>query len=214
MKLSPGSAARLGAALAAILVLVLSAAPARAALDAGDKAAVDRIEAYLNTLHSVESEFVQRSSKGGLATGKLYLERPDHIRFDYDPPATLQIYASGTWLIFVDTALESVTHIPLHATVAGILVQKKVSLSGAVTVVKVARSGGETALHLVQTDEPDAGTLVLVLRDDPLRLTGWRVIDPQGVETEVALVAPRFNAAIDPKLFEFDARKYEPEPLE
>jgi outer membrane lipoprotein-sorting protein len=60
-------------------------------------------------------------------------------------------------------------------------------------------------VHLRQTDEPDAGTLVLTFSDRPLALRQWTVIDAQGVRTRVALVNPEFNVAIDNRVFVVDA---------
>ena len=89
-----------------------------------------------------------------------YMRRPGRLRLDYAPPATIQVYADGIWLIYVDTELEEVTHVPLGSSLAGFLVRETVSLSDDVTVTGVERRPGIVRIHLVQTKEPEAGTLI------------------------------------------------------
>jgi len=203
-----GRVARILAA-AALLVAALaalgSATPAAAApLSAADGRDIARVEAYLNTISSMKARFVQQTSTGRLAEGWLYLKRPNRVRLDYRPPAYLQIFANGYWLVYVDTEMEEITHVPLKSTPAGFLVRERVRLSGDIDVVRVERADGELRLHVVQTEEPEAGRLVLALQDSPLRLRHWTVIDAQGIETRVSLLDPEFNLALDDELFEFD----------
>ena len=115
----------------------------------------------------------------------------------------LQVYADGYWLIYVDTELEEVTHVPLDRTPAGFLVRKTVSLSDGVRVTKVERTDHRLFIHIVQTDEPESGTVILSFDPDPLRLREWTVVDAQGIRTLVALIAPTFNAPIERKVFGF-----------
>lgn len=193
------------------LTAALLAAPASAGaapLALADKDEIARIEAYLNGVRTLQARFVQSSSNGQIAEGRLYLERPGRVRLDYAPPSTLQVYADGYWLAYVDTALESVTQVPIGSTPAGFLVQKTVRLSGKVTVTGLERRGRDILVHVVQTDDPDAGSVVLVFDGEPLALTQWTVLDAQGVRTDVALVDPEINRPISDKVFEFDPDRY------
>ena len=209
--LRPGRLARaLAAALACAAALaVVAPAAAAATLSAADKRDIARVEAYLNTISSMKARFVQQTSTGQIAEGWLYLKRPNQIRLDYRPPAYLQIFANGYWLVYVDTEMEEITHVPLKSTPAGFLVRERVRLSGDIDVVRVERADGELRLHVVQAEEPEAGRVVLTLQDSPMRLRHWTVIDTQGVETRVSLLDPEFNLALDDKLFEFDERMFD-----
>ncbi len=195
--------------LAVTAVLAIPAAAVAAPLSEADARDVARVEAYLNTVSSLKARFVQSSTAGPLAEGWLYLMRPNRIRLDYRPPAYLQIFANGYWLVYVDTEMEEITHVPLKSTPAGFLVREHVRLSGDISVVRVERDPGVLRLHVVQTEEPEAGRVVLTLRDSPMRLSNWTVIDAQGVETRVSLLDPQFNLRLDDKLFEFDARMFD-----
>jgi outer membrane lipoprotein-sorting protein len=201
-------------ALAVATLACLPIAAGAATLSEADRRDVARIEAYLNTFTSLKARFLQQSSAGGIAEGRLYLSRPDRVRLDYRPPAALQIYANGYWLAYVDTELEEVTHVPLSSTPAGFLVREKVSLSGDLSVVQVDRNLGAIRLHVVQTEEPEAGRVILTLDDSPLQLSHWVVIDAQGTETRVSLFDTEYNLKLDDKLFDFDSRVFERRPSE
>ena len=175
-----------------------------ATLTAEDRADIARIEAYLNKLGSVRARFIQTTSTGAFAEGRLYLRRPGKLRLDYAPPVKLQIFADGFWLIYVDGELEQANHVPLSATPARVLVAENIRLSGDITVTHIERTAQMIRLYLVQTEEPDAGALVLVFSDNPLTLRQWRVIDAQGISTRVSLVNPEFNVFIDNKVFIVD----------
>ncbi len=196
--------------LLVILLACFSAAAAPAAtLIEADGRDIARVEAYLNTISSLKARFVQRSTGGQVADGWLYLKRPNRVRLDYRPPAALQIYAKGYWLVYVDTEMEEITHVPLASTPAGFLVRENVRLSGDIQVVRVERGDRSLRLHVVQTEEPEAGRVVLTLAEGPLRLSHWTVVDAQGGRTRVALVDPQFNLGLDDGLFEFDEKMFD-----
>ena len=165
---------------------------------------VKRVETYLTGLRTIESDFVQSSSNGGFARGRLYVQRPSSLRLDYEPPSALQIYAAGSWLIYVDTELEEVTHVPLARTPAAFLMGETVSFSDAVRVTDVEQDEDTIRIELVRSDEPEAGSAVLTFGRRPLALKGWTVIDVQGVRTRIGLVQPSFNRPIDRSVFQFD----------
>ncbi len=192
----------------AAIGFALAASAAADVLKPADRAEVARAEIYLNAVKSLRSRFVQSSSNGDFAKGRLYLQRPKRLRLDYDAPTMLQIYADGYWLVYVDTELEEVSQIPLDRTPAAFLVRETVSLSDGVRVTRVKRDGERVSIHLVQVDEPEAGEVILAFARDPMRLLGWTVIDAQGIRTLVALIAPDFNAPIAREVFEFDQDKF------
>lgn len=192
---------------------VLTASPptvaAKTILKADQPSEIARIEAYLNSVRSVEAGFLQISSGGSVAEGRLYLQRPEQLRLDYRPPATIQIYANGYWLAFIDTELEEISQVPLSSTPAGFLVQKRITLSGDVTVTRIEKRDDQIRVHLTQTKDPDSGTLALSFAERPLRLQNWIVTDAQGVRTQVSLINPKFNRLIDEKYFRYYENQFE-----
>lgn len=194
----------LAAAIGVLLASLVGAPAGRAETGGGglDAETRQRIEAYLNGLDTLQARFVQISDDGGIAQGTLYLDRPGRMRIDYDPPAQVVLVADGSWLIHVDYALDSATHLPLSSTPAYFFLRERVRLEDEVTVTTFERGPGVLRLTLVKSAEPEAGALALTFADGPLELRQWTVIDPQGVRVQVSLTDLRTGIDLDPEIFE------------
>ena len=177
--------------------------PQQAAVEPADKADIASLETYLNSVRTVRSSFVQTASNGHVARGTIYLSRPGKLRINYEPPAQLQIFGDNIWLIFVDEELKEVNQLPIGATPASLLLQDKIHLSGDIKVQRVTRRNGLIRLYLIQAEEPDTGQFIVTIAAAPLSLRGWTVIDAQGIETTVTLIAPTINGKIDDRVFVF-----------
>ena len=189
--------------LAARFALCLICMPFLAAADTPTETQIDRIESYLNTLRTLEARFVQNNPDGGFAQGKLFLHRPGRMRFIYDPPVPLQLYADGNLLIHVDTELEQVSHYPLDETPAHFLLRADISLRKGLTVKWYKHANKVVRVELVDGKNPDIGSVMLTFSDAPLQLRSWTITDAQGLRTELALVDARFGGQLDPELFRF-----------
>ena len=167
-----------------------------------DQADLARIEAYLNSIRSLKARFVQTASDGASASGIALLQRPGKMRFQYDPPTPYLLVANHGFLTFVDSQLAQTSHIPLSRTPLGILLADRVTLSGDVTVTRLARLPGQLQVSLVRTASPGEGTLTLIFADNPLVLRQWTVLDQQGRQTRVAFTNMDLGASIDSSQFE------------
>ena len=76
------------------------------------------------------------------------------------------------------------------------------------TVSGVGMDAETVRIEVVQSDDPEAGSVILAFGRNPLALKHWTVIDSQGVRTRVALVRPSFNGSIDRSVFDFDPDTY------
>jgi len=181
-----------------------------AKLSANDRADIKRIETYLNDLTTLSARFLQVSSTGSYAEGRLYISRPGLMRIDYAPPAKIQIVADGETLIYHDKELEQVSRIDLADTPANVLLQKNIRFTrGPLRVRNVSRSPGIIRLNVIKQDDPQEGTVTLVFSDRPLTLKKWTITDAQGIITTVSLLRSRFSITIDPKIFKFKDPDYE-----
>ena len=181
-------------------------------MNAADKADVARVEAYLNSIGTMQARFVQVSSTGDMAEGEFFLSRPGDLRIDYDPPVPILIVTSGLFLVYVDEELEQSTHIPISSTPVGVLVDDIIKLSGGdLQIIGVDRGSSTLRVGLAQTEDPYAGTITLAFSDAPLTLRQWTVRDSQGVVTDFALLNPRFDIDIDPEKFRY---VQEPKPAD
>jgi len=144
---------------------------------------------------------VQTSSNGTYAEGEIYLDRPGHMRFDYDPPVPVLIIANGLSLLYYDEELKEATFLPLWETPLWFLIREEVRFDDNVEIVAIEEALGTLRITLRDPDSPDRGEVTLIFADDPLTLKKWEVVDPQGVTTQVSLVNPVYGEAVDPDLF-------------
>jgi outer membrane lipoprotein-sorting protein len=200
------------AAVAAALLLALSAAPADAApvaatsLSPQDQADLHRIEAYLDGLKTLTARFEQTSEDGAGAAGKVWLSRPGRMRFEYAPPQKLTIVSNGDYVAVDDQELKQVQFYPVESTPAWFLLREGIKLSGDVTVSGFERGPKTLRVTCVETKDPKSGSITLVFSDEPLTLRQWSVLDAQGRTTNVALTDAEPSGTIDAGLFKLPAQ--------
>lgn len=180
-----------------------AAAEQTAALSPDEVAALTRVERYLNDIKTLKARFVQVSSNGAYAEGEVYLDRPGHLRFDYDPPTPVLIIANGLSLLYYDEELKEATFLPLWETPLWFLIRKEVRFDKNVDIVGIEEALGTLRITLRDPEAPDGGEVTLVFADQPLALKKWELTDPQGVRTQVSLVNPVYGETIDPTLFKY-----------
>jgi len=194
--------ALLCAGLALLSFAAYGATPAPQ-LSATDKADVVRIEAYLNSIHTVAARFLQSTSEGNVVQGSFYLERPGKMRVQYDPPWSLFMVASGIYLSVYDPELKQTSNLPIESTPAYFLLKDKIGLDKDVSVSKVERGKDTLRISVHETGHPDQGRLILVFSDKPLQLKKWTVFDRDGKQIDVSLLDTQFDGKLDPDLFKF-----------
>jgi outer membrane lipoprotein-sorting protein len=175
-----------------------------------DAADLARVEAYLNSIHTLQAHFMQVAPDGAMSQGTAWLDRPGRMRFQYDPPAPFLLVAAHGNLVFEDRSIQQVSNVPLGLTPLGILLADHVTLSGSVRVVSLQRLPGQLQVTLERRASPQDGSLTLVFTDNPLVLRQWTVLDAQRRETHVTLYNVEQGVTLDPKLFEFvDPRNFQ-----
>lgn len=187
-----------------ILLITFAAGPAAAELSAVGQATLKRVETYLNGVRTFQARFIQVSDNGGIAEGRIYMQRPGKMRIEYKPPVPLILVATGKLIIMYDRKLDQTTHLPLAASPAAWLLSERLSIRDKVEVTKVSTTGGRVYVSLVEKGKATKGSLHLVFVDGPLRLREWIVIDAQRRRTKVVLVDAQEGMKLDARLFLFE----------
>lgn len=198
-------------AAAFALAALLAAAPlaATAAVERSEEEWITRIQNYLNLVRTVEASFLQVSSTGEFARGRLYIERPGRMRVEYDPPAPHLIVADRGLLTYVDRQLNQRTHVPLSSTPAAILLAPSIQLRDGNLQITGFRAGkGAVEVTVVQKDNPGEGALTLLFSDPPLTLQQWTVVDAQGIATTVSLEDAKFDKPLKRELFQVEDPRF------
>lgn len=184
-------------------VTASAAPPAAPALSAQDRSDMKRVEDYLNGVKTLQSKFVQVAPDGRQATGTFYLSRPGKMRLEYDPPIKDFVVADGLFLFYWDGEMRQQSSAPIGTTLADFILRKDFALSGDITVRQVERPPGALEITLFETKDAGKGVITLVFEDKPMQLRRWRVVDAQGLTTEVGLINPRVDVPLDRDLFYF-----------
>jgi outer membrane lipoprotein-sorting protein len=161
-----------------------------------------RIQKHLNSSKTVKARFLQISSNGEYAEGQIFIQRPGRLRLIYDYPNSLLVIADGKHISFIDRKIDTATTLYLSMTPADLMLRESIGFFGKdVIVTSVTKTPGVVRVGLLNTNEPDAGSIELVFSDRPIELRKWTVTDAQGVKTTVSLLGPTFDIPLSPKLF-------------
>lgn len=154
---------------------------------AQDKNDIGRIEKYLNGIQNMSADFLQIDDAGGLMRGHIAISRPGKMRVTYAPPSKDFIIADGSFVHIWDDALQSQTNVDQDSSLAQFILRDPVQLTGDVTITRIEHFASKIEMTLVETNDPEAGSLTLVFEDKPLKLRQWKVADAQGRQTGVNL---------------------------
>ncbi len=160
-----------------------------------------RISAYLNSISTLEGEFVQVDPDGVLSEGQFYIHRPGRIRFEYRQPNPALVIADGFWVGVVDKRYDQVNRYPLNETPLNLILKDDIDLANEGAVKRIERSDGQMRIIAQDPQRSDNGSITMVFADNPLELRQWIVDDTQGRATTVALSSTRANIPAAPENF-------------
>lgn len=192
-------------------LLLAAAGPSLAAPSAPQDSATEiaRIQAYLNSIHTLKAQFTQVAPNGAIAQGTAWLDRPGRMRFQYNPPSPLLLVAGHGLVVFHDSSLDQTSNIPLGSTPLGILLADNIQLTGGdVKVTALQNLPGEVVVTLVWIAHPSDGSLTLVFTTDPFTLRQWMVTDATGQRTTVTLSDIQLGGKFDQDLFQYVESPY------
>ena len=183
------------AAIAGVAILALAlltplagahATALAAPLSPQDRADIDRITGYLNSVEHLQGGFLQVGPDGSITEGMFYLRRPGRLRFEYAPPTELTVVADGTWVIVKEEDYTAQRY-PIGATPLNLLLASDVDLARSSDVREVKREPGLLRVTLADPSGEAPGDITLVFDEPQLQLRQWIVRDAQGLQTTIAL---------------------------
>ncbi len=187
--------------LAPALALLI-ALPAQA-----EKLSLGAISSYINGLKTAEAGFRQINADGSTSEGRVLIERPGRMRFEYAPPErTLVLASAGQVAIFDGKSNTSAEQYPLSRTPLNLILAPKVDLTRAKMVVGHSEQGGLTLVTAQDPQHPELGTIQLAFSSDPVTLRQWTVTDETGGQTTVILGPLRTGLSYPADTFSINAQ--------
>jgi outer membrane lipoprotein-sorting protein len=170
-----------------------------------------QVQAHLRSLKTMRARFTQRAGDGRVSTGAMVFARPGGIRFDYQGNIPYLVVSDGKTLNLVDYEIRQVQSYPVGETPLAILLDPKLELRTRARVVEANDKTGDPERFSIEAQDskhPEYGLIQLGFVRDAgapagLRLTGWQVVDAQGVRTQIALSALEYNIPVRADTFRF-----------
>ncbi|MGI9369845.1 MAG: LolA family protein [Ruegeria sp.] len=190
-----------------LIAFALAISLATPAAWAADKLPLSEISNYLNGLKTVQTTFTQVNDDGSLSTGKLWLQRPGKMRFEYDPPSSAVVLANtGTVMIFDPKSNQPPEQYPLRRTPLSLVLDRNVNLGRANMVVGHDFDGTATVVTAQDPKNPETGRIELMFTSNPVELRKWVVHDEAGSQTTVLLGPLDKGGRLDQSLFSTSKR--------
>ncbi|MFT6168851.1 MAG: outer membrane lipoprotein-sorting protein [Celeribacter sp.] len=178
-------------ALAPVIASICFALPA-----AAEKLSLKELSTYLNSLGTVQADFVQKNDDGSSAKGVLTLKRPGRMRLSYggdnDP---LVLGAGGQVAVFDPGSNEPPQRFPMSKTPLSLILAHNVDLSRAKMVVSHTEKNGDTIVRAQDPEHPEYGSIDLIFSGAPI-LKAWVIHDEGGGSTTVQLTKMRLGGTV------------------
>ncbi len=175
------------------------------AFDPGQRALVERVNAYLMSVQTLVGDFTQVGPDGSKAEGKLYLQKPGRIRFEYNAPSPIELVADGQSLVVRDRKLATQDLYPLSQTPLRFLLSDRIDLLRDTNLIRVHADDLFVSV-LIEEKQTFGGShrLMLMFNAKDMQLRQWTVTDPQGFDTTVAVYNLDTSKRLDPGLFKIN----------
>ena len=170
--------------------------------DKSQRALIDRVNIYLMSVQTMIGDFVQVGPDGRRAEGKIYLQKPGRIRFEYNPPSPIEMVADGNSVVIRDRKLATQDLYPISQTPLRFLLADRIDLLRETNVISVASDDTFISLQ-IEEKHTLGGThkVLLMFAVKDTQLKQWTVTDPQGYDTTVALYNLDLGKKLDPSMF-------------
>jgi outer membrane lipoprotein-sorting protein len=173
---------------------------------------IAEVSAHNSAIRSMAGRFLQVDSQGNRSQGTFYLQRPDRVRFRYDPPSRQEIISVGRGFYILDRKEETSTAYPQDTVPLRQFLGDTIDLFRANIVDVVAATD---YLSVTITDTTIAGTVEVTLIFDVATkdLAQWSLVEPNGTELTFSLFdvqkdvdIPSGDCDIDPSYRSVDRR--------
>ena len=164
--------------------------------------AIHRADVFLSSSPTMVGDFVQTGPDGRRSEGKISVQKPGKLRFEYAAPAVLDVISDGATVAVNDRRLKTQQTYAIGQTPLKFLLQDKIDLKSDTQILQVATSP-EATMILLDDRTTFGGTSRIRLIFDPItfELRQWQVRDPQGYETLVTLYNIDLKQKPDVNLF-------------
>ncbi|MBV0891066.1 outer membrane lipoprotein carrier protein LolA [Paracoccus sp. Z118] len=167
----------------AVVFALASALPA-----AAEKIPLNELSRYLNSFRTAVADFTQVNPNGSVTTGKVFIHRPNRVRFEYNGDDTLVLASAGQVAVYDGKSNSGrPQQYPLSRTPLSIILADNINLGRANMVTGHSEQKNTTVVTAQDPANPQYGNIQLVFTANPTQLRQWVVTDDAGKKTTVIL---------------------------
>ena len=190
----------LGLALTGAIPALAAARP----LTDDEKKLINAISAYNSAIKSMVGRFIQIDTNGQKIEGTFFLQRPDKIRFRYNPPSRQEIISVGRGFYVIDRKEQTQYAYPQDKVPLREFLSDKIDLLKS-NIIDVEQS--DTYATVTLSDDTPAGTVQVALVFDKATkdLSQWVLTEPSGEELTFSLYDVQKDVDIPKSFFYIDS---------
>ena len=167
-----------------------------------EKASLTEISRYLAQHKVLAAKFVQISSDGSRADGKIFLKRPGRLRFEYkDPNNIIVLVAENRITIFDYKSNTQPSSYPLSNSPLSLLLNDEIDFAKNSMVLDHSYDGSLTRVILENPEHQEFGQISLMFEHDPMQLSQWQVTNQVGENILVLLNDLDYSSVLPDRLF-------------
>ena len=167
------------------------------------EANVEKIFDYLESFHSMKSNFIQINNNGDILTGNIIILRPGKVRIEYKE-IPLLIIGDGKKIATINKKLKNIVFYKLDDAPVKLLLFKNFNSE---TLDVISLKEGENKIQIKLTEEKfsNKGFVEIIFEKRPFEMKKWTVFRSDNTKTEVLLSNLNFNDNISSANFDIQA---------
>ncbi len=171
-------------------------------LSSAQKQTLNQIANEFNKTTSIKANFIQTSSRGGYAEGRMLMQRPGKMRMQYDKPVddAALIVNSGVTLWWENGGKRN---IPTGKTPISVLIKKNFSFFDEnIDIIDYTEDSSSVTVTMQWKPRPQDGILSITMtKKKPVLIKGWSVTDAKGNMINIKLSNTKFGVTVPNKYF-------------
>ena len=169
-----------------------------------EKALINSISAYNSAIKSMVGRFIQIDTNGQKIEGTFFLQRPDKIRFRYNPPSRQEIISVGRGFYVIDRKEKTQYAYPQDKVPLRQFLSDKIDLLSS-NIIDFVQT--DTYATVTLSDDTPAGTVQVALIFDKgtKDLSQWVLTEPSGEELTFSLYDVQKDVDIPKSFFYIDS---------
>jgi outer membrane lipoprotein-sorting protein len=168
-----------------------------------EKKLIQTISAYNSGVKTMVGRFIQIDTSGAKTAGTFFLQRPDKIRFRYNPPSHEEIISVGRGFYVIDRQEQTQYAYPQDKVPLRQFLTDKIDLLSA-NIIDISQSDSYATITL--SDDTPEGTVQVALIFDKATndLAQWVLTEPSGQELTFSLYDIEKDVQIPKSFFYID----------